>query len=245
MTLHIFTSFFKMNAFILLIIIPSFIAADILCPDSKTSCPEGKQCCEADGVYSCCDAEDYQDVPDIRKKVYAGLEIMSGTVFENGSFSANDSTLQFGLMCDLFCSGTCCKEGCCSYSRATCCEGGCCPKASTCCGGNRCCPDLKKCCRDGCCPQTATCCGGNRCCPNLTQCCRNGCCPKNSKCCGNGCCSYGTICCGSWCCMEGEKCGAIYETCITKESTINKGVTTKGAIAVLWLAASLLVFHRF
>ncbi|GBM49876.1 hypothetical protein AVEN_92143-1 [Araneus ventricosus] len=204
-----------MKAFILLIFVPSIISADTPCPNSKITCPEDKQCCEVDGVYSCCDPEDDQDIPEIRKKVFPGVEIMSADVFENGSFSVNESTLQFGLMCDLFCSGTCCEAGCCSYSRATCCK-------------------------DGCCPETSTCCSDNRCCPNLTQCCRRGCCPKMSTCCGSGCCAYGTICCGSWCCPEGDRCGPSFETCINKGATIFSDIAV-----LLWLAVSLLVSHHF
>ncbi|CAL1290457.1 unnamed protein product [Larinioides sclopetarius] len=32
------------KAFVLLVFIPSFITADILCPKSKTTCPEGSFC---------------------------------------------------------------------------------------------------------------------------------------------------------------------------------------------------------
>ncbi|CAL1290472.1 unnamed protein product [Larinioides sclopetarius] len=62
------------NAFVLFVFIPSFITADILCPKSKTTCPEDKKCCEVDGEYSCCDSDVDLEEP---AKVNTGVEYVA------------------------------------------------------------------------------------------------------------------------------------------------------------------------
>ncbi|CAL1290427.1 unnamed protein product [Larinioides sclopetarius] len=73
-----------MKAFLLLVFIPSFIAADILCPKSKTTCPEDKKCCEVDGEYSCCDSDVDQEEP---AKSDAGVGYVNSVPFANMSYS--------------------------------------------------------------------------------------------------------------------------------------------------------------
>ncbi|GBM03209.1 hypothetical protein AVEN_142511-1 [Araneus ventricosus] len=123
-----------MKAFLLLIFVPSLVAGDSLCPNSKTTCPEGKECCEVEGEYSCCDPDGDQDTPAIRMKVVPGVEITSPTMFANSSFSTNESALPVGMWCYLLCPGNCCENDVCCRSNTVCCDNGCCPLGySTCC----------------------------------------------------------------------------------------------------------------
>ncbi|KAF8794143.1 hypothetical protein HNY73_002153 [Argiope bruennichi] len=124
-----------MKFFVLLVFIPSLITATNLCPDNKTPCPENKQCCEIDGIYSCCDPDDDHDTPATRLKVYPGDEIMSSTTFGNTSSLTNDSKLHYDLYeCNFFtCSGKCCSGGCCG-ALEKCCGTGCCSYNAACCG---------------------------------------------------------------------------------------------------------------
>ncbi|CAL1285600.1 unnamed protein product [Larinioides sclopetarius] len=136
-----------MKAFLLLILLPNLISGDTLCPHSKTTCPGDKQCCEIDGEHTCCDPDDGQDTPAIRMKVLPGVKMMSHVVLPNTSFATNESTLQFGILCELTCSGKCCPNdeccpletkccehghGCCRFEFSTCCESWCCKTGYRC-----------------------------------------------------------------------------------------------------------------
>ncbi|CAL1290455.1 unnamed protein product [Larinioides sclopetarius] len=132
-----------MKAFVLLVFIPSFITADILCPKSKTTCPEDKKCCEVDGEYSCCDSD-----VDIEEPAQ---------VFANLSYPANESKQMMNCQrsqkqCGDHCCGwtdICCGKGCCGVTD-NCCDDHCCGLTETCCGAG-CCPWMKKCCGNRCC----------------------------------------------------------------------------------------------
>ncbi|CAL1290461.1 unnamed protein product [Larinioides sclopetarius] len=154
-----------MKAFVLLVSIPSFITADILCPKSKTTCPEGKKCCEVDGEYSCCDSDVDLEEP---AKVYAGVEYASLFPFANLSYPANESNEIMN----------------CQFPKKQC-GTQCCDLTDLCCVG--CCRLTDTCCGNGCCRLTDICCG-NHCCRLTDTCCGGGCCRILKKCCGNVCC---------------------------------------------------------
>ncbi|CAL1278462.1 unnamed protein product [Larinioides sclopetarius] len=160
-----------MKAFVLLAFIPVLIEANILCPNSKTTCAEDKQCCEVDGEYSCCDLDIDQDVSAGRLKVFPGVEMMGSDAFANAS-SSNESMLYYESCSLLNCPGTCCRT---PYYK-------CCPGSlSVCCDGDKCCSSLGKCCGGGCCGSLQKCCG-NGCCDFGYNCCETWCCKEGSRC---------------------------------------------------------------
>ncbi|CAL1290454.1 unnamed protein product, partial [Larinioides sclopetarius] len=138
----------KMKAFVLLVFIPSFITADILCPKSKTTCPEDKKCCKVDGEYSCCDSDVDLEEP---AKVYAGVKYMSLIPFAHLSYPANESKQMM----------SCGDDKCCPFPKKHC-GNHCCGHTERCCGRG-CCRLVHKCCGNGCCQQGYNCCG-SRCC---------------------------------------------------------------------------------
>ncbi|CAL1290456.1 unnamed protein product [Larinioides sclopetarius] len=138
-----------MKAFVLLVFIPSFITADILCPKSKTTCPEDKKCCEVDGEYSCCDSDVDLEEP---AKVHAGVEYVTLVPFANLSYPAIESQQMMNSVDDIYCGDF--EKNC----------------------GNHCCGMTDVCCGEGCCGITDTCCGGNHCCIITDSCCGSGCC---------------------------------------------------------------------
>ncbi|CAL1278463.1 unnamed protein product [Larinioides sclopetarius] len=230
-----------MKAFVLLVFIPSFITADILCPNSKTTCPKDKKCCEVDGEYSCCDLDVDLEEPARRLKVYAGVEYMSSVPFAHLSHSSNESKLQYGVCSPLNCDGTCCDDfsySCCPYISGTCCDDDkCCPYLTKCCNDGGCCKLNYECCGAKCCASLRKCCG-EHCCGITQSCCGDGCCGTLQKCCGNGCCDYGYNCCESWCCKEGSRCGP-NKTCVSKGAAVSPEF-----VALLWMAASVFISYR-
>ncbi|CAL1290450.1 unnamed protein product [Larinioides sclopetarius] len=155
-----------MKAFVLLVFIPSFITADILCPKSKITCPEDKKCCEVDGEYSCCDSDVDLEEP---AKVYAGVEFVSLIPFANLSYAAYESN----EIMDCKPPNKICGTQCCGQTDVCC--------------GNLCCRITDTCCGSGCCRVTDICCG-QHCCRVTDTCCGGGCCRILKKCCGNVCC---------------------------------------------------------
>ncbi|XP_055948351.1 progranulin-like [Argiope bruennichi] len=161
-----------MRGLIFLSLIPSFIAAKVLCPNGKTVCPEELYCCEIDGEYSCCDHYATTLFPDTKMKVYPGVEIKEvkslALAASNKSMSA-DVALKYDT-CTEDCLGTCCNsDSCCPHRSATCCD------------SLTCCPTLSQCCSNGCCE-------------NMSHCCGSGCCERGTRCCGSWCCDEKYIC---------------------------------------------------
>ncbi|CAL1290467.1 unnamed protein product [Larinioides sclopetarius] len=148
------TFFTAQKAFVLLVFIPSFIAADILCPKSKTTCPKDKKCCEVDGEYSCCDSDVDQKE---QAKVDAAVGYENSVPFVNMSYPANES--EQIMNCQF--PQKSCGNHCCGLTDV-CCGSGCCRLTDTCCG-HHCCRLTDSCCGRGCCRLLTNCCG-NHCC---------------------------------------------------------------------------------
>ncbi|GIY13834.1 uncharacterized protein CDAR_469561 [Caerostris darwini] len=159
-----------MKSFLFLFFLPCLVIADLQCPDSKTTCPEGKECCEEDGQYVCCDHLDVaENIPEGKRKVFAGLETLVSVPFANVSMA----DVQYGGFDK--CSYRNCPTKCChSYF--------CCPDMrGICCPDNKCCPAGLRCCPLGCCPSDVECCFGG-CCSTGQKCCGTWCCKKKQQC---------------------------------------------------------------
>ncbi|GBN10919.1 hypothetical protein AVEN_160387-1 [Araneus ventricosus] len=201
-----------MRGLIFMLLIPSLMAANVLCPNGKTTCPEELYCCEIDGEHRCCDDYATTDVPDTKMKVYPGIETTvsqaSTLAFSNASMSA-DVALSYVTCSSIFnCEGPCCS----TYN--------CCPhKFGSCCTSSKCCGSLSSCCAGGCCEFMSTCCGSR-------------CCPSGSKCCsGTG---------GSWCCDTKYSCGTRYMTCRNKGIAFSPEITTVVVLALGFLMSRYL-----
>ncbi|XP_054713343.1 progranulin-like [Uloborus diversus] len=133
----------SMQLLLIFAVVPCLVAANtIICPDLST-CPEGKTCCgKSNDAYECC------DIGEDEKNIFPGIPIpnhgMNKTVSRKGQ--------QHFDVC-AFCSGTCCYDDCCEYTRATCCS-----------DAVSCCPNGQQCCRrfgsaesEWCCPKRGSC----------------------------------------------------------------------------------------
>ncbi|XP_054714032.1 progranulin-like [Uloborus diversus] len=124
-------------------VVPCLVAANtIMCPDLST-CPEGKFCCAKSAEeYECC------DVGKDEKSIFPGIPIPNYDMNRTPS----RKEMHHVDVCRL-CSGTCCYDRCCDYTRATCCSDrvGCCPN------GQQCCKRPSSTVSEWCCPKRGSC----------------------------------------------------------------------------------------
>ncbi|GIY13451.1 hypothetical protein CDAR_14701 [Caerostris darwini] len=152
-----------MRVLLLIAILPWLAATDELCPDRKTTCSEGKSCCEFDGFYTCCDPTTGEIeghlLPVDTKYTYSNLTVQRAPGYE--------VPCDNGMYCNML--SICCGPYCCEMS-------------GSCCNNRGCCAPMQPCCGDGCCGALTTCCGGQGCCAFMSKCCGSWCCPSKSRC---------------------------------------------------------------